>query len=47
MEAQPGDAVAVLPAVGNFDGVWTSVGGSVGKAVEGTYAGGTGVDGSN
>ena len=47
MEAQPGDAVAVLPALGGFDGVWKSVGGPVGKDVEGAYRGGAGVDASN
>jgi hypothetical protein len=46
MEAQPGDAVAVLPALGDLDDIWKNVGGSVRKVVAGAYPGGAGVDGS-
>lgn len=47
MEAQPGDAVPILPALGGFDGVWKSVGGSVRKDVAEACSAGAGVDDSN
>ena len=43
MEAQPGDAFGVLPALGGFDCVWKRVGGPVGKDMAGAYPGGAGL----
>ena len=47
MDTQQGDAVAVLPALGDFDDVGKSVGESVRWRLPGTYPCGAGVNCSN